>query len=155
MRFGGLHSAENPFAWRSRPASAVLRGPCVWARPCQHRPAAAAAHSWRPVPFAPNRTQVRDLVRSLRPGARDANMTPAQACASLSSLFARHPESKQHFLSEGGVLAAMEMLDSDTTKILEPGARATPGLGVCALVGWLVGWVGGWVGGWLNGIGSR
>jgi len=54
-------------------------------------------------------------------------MTPAQACASLSSLFARHPESKQYFLSEGGVLAAMEMLDSDTTKILEPG-------------GWRSGW---------------
>jgi hypothetical protein len=80
--------------------------------------------------------QARDLVRSLRLGARDANMTPAQACASLSSLFARHPESKQHFLSEGGVLAAMEMLDSDTTKILEPGGSGIGGrawLGVCGV----------------------
>lgn len=59
-------------------------------------------------------------------------MTPAQACASLCSLFARHPESKQHFLSEGGVLAAMEMLDSDMTKLLEPGGGAG---GSCHLIG--------------------
>jgi hypothetical protein len=75
---------------------------------------------------------VRDLVRSLRPGARDANMTPPQACASLSSLFARHPETKQHFLSEGGVLSAMELLDADTTKTLEPGARRATGAGQAA-----------------------
>lgn len=63
--------------------------------------------------------QVRDLVRSLRPGVKDANMTPPQACASLALMFSRQADSKQYFLSEGGVLAALELLDSDQPKCAE------------------------------------
>ncbi|WIA33289.1 hypothetical protein OEZ86_006429 [Tetradesmus obliquus] len=63
--------------------------------------------------------KVRDLVRSLRPAARDAVMTPQQAASSLASMFGRLADSRQHFLSEGGVLAALELLDSDQARLAE------------------------------------
>jgi hypothetical protein len=66
-----------------------------------------------------SKRKVRDLVRSLRPGARDAVMTPQQAAASLASMFGRLADSRQHFLSEGGVLAALELLDSDQARLAE------------------------------------
>ncbi len=64
--------------------------------------------------------QVRDLVRSMRPGARDANMTPAQACTGLALTFSRQPEARQYFVAEGGVLAVLELLDSEAQRVLEP-----------------------------------
>jgi hypothetical protein len=56
----------------------------------------------------------------MRPGAKDANMTPAQACASLALTFSKLPEARQHFVAEGGLLAAMELLDSEAQRVLEP-----------------------------------
>lgn len=63
--------------------------------------------------------KVRQLVRSLRPGAREANMTPQQAAASLAAMFNRVPESKQHFLQEAGMLAALELLETDQVRLAE------------------------------------
>ncbi len=47
-------------------------------------------------------------------------MPPPQACAALAQMFARTPETKHLFVSEGGVLATLELLDSDSPKLLEP-----------------------------------
>lgn len=66
-----------------------------------------------------SKRKVRQLVRSLRPGARDANMTPQQAAVSLAAMFTRVPESKQHFLQEAGILAALELLESDNLRLAE------------------------------------
>jgi hypothetical protein len=62
--------------------------------------------------------KVRDLVRSLRPGPRDAgaNMTPQQASLGLAALFNKQPDARQLFLSEGGVLAALELLDAEQVR---------------------------------------
>lgn len=66
-----------------------------------------------------SKRKVRDLVRSLRPGARDANMTPQAAAQSLASIFQKQPDARQQFLSEGGVLAALELLDADQARLAE------------------------------------
>jgi hypothetical protein len=47
-------------------------------------------------------------------------MLPAQACTSLALAFTRHPEARQYFVAEGGVLAIMELLDSEAQRVLEP-----------------------------------
>eukprot|EP00775_Hariotina_reticulata_P013544 gene13544-13671_t len=66
-----------------------------------------------------SKRKVRDLVRSLRPGARDANMTPQQAAQSLASMFHKQTDARQQFLSEGGVLAALELLDADQARLAD------------------------------------
>jgi len=66
-----------------------------------------------------SKRKVRELVRSLRPGARDANMTPQAAAQSLASIFQKQPDARQQFLSEGGVLAALELLDADQARLAE------------------------------------
>lgn len=66
-----------------------------------------------------SKRKVRHLVRSLRPAVKEANMTPQQAAASLAAMFTRVPESKQQFLQESGVLAALELLESEQVRLAE------------------------------------
>eukprot|EP00879_Flechtneria_rotunda_P014509 GHRR01015161.1.p1 GENE.GHRR01015161.1~~GHRR01015161.1.p1 ORF type:complete len:455 (+),score=199.03 GHRR01015161.1:132-1367(+) len=67
-----------------------------------------------------SKRKVRDLVKSLRQGAgRDSNISPPQAAAGLAAMFGRLPDARQHFLAEGGVLAALELLESDQARMAE------------------------------------
>lgn len=67
-----------------------------------------------------SKRKVRDLVRSMRPSAKDANMTPQQACASLTAMFAVNYEARHFFIAEQGVLALLELLELENVKLLEP-----------------------------------
>lgn len=70
--------------------------------------------------------KIRELVRALRPTPNAA--TPQQAAAaqtsaacSLAGYFSRQPETRQLFLAEGGVLAALELLDAELARVAEAG----------------------------------
>jgi hypothetical protein len=69
--------------------------------------------------------KVRDLVRGLRPIAnaspQHSAASQASAACALAGLFNRQPETRQLFLAEGGVLAALELLDAELARVAEAG----------------------------------
>jgi hypothetical protein len=69
--------------------------------------------------------KVRDLVRGLRPlpnaSAQQSAQSQASAACALAGLFNRQPEARQLFLAEGGVLAALELLDAELARVAEAG----------------------------------
>lgn len=69
--------------------------------------------------------KVRDLVRGLRPvpgsSAQQSAASQTSAACALAGLFSRQPETRQLFLAEGGVLAALELLDAELARVAEAG----------------------------------
>jgi hypothetical protein len=69
--------------------------------------------------------KVRDLVRGLRPltnaSTQQSAQSQASAACALAGLFNRQPEARQLFLAEGGVLAALELLDAELARVAEAG----------------------------------
>lgn len=69
--------------------------------------------------------KVRDLVRCLRPvpgsSAQQSAASQTSAACALAGLFNRQPETRQLFLAEGGVLAALELLDAELARVAEAG----------------------------------
>lgn len=69
--------------------------------------------------------KVRELVRALRPipntSPQQSAASQAAAACSLAGYFNRQPETRQLFLAEGGVLAALELLDAEPARVAEAG----------------------------------
>jgi len=104
----------------ARPLGSMPRPPCV-VRPPQGFTMMENESSY----LLETRRKVRDQVRALRPVP---NLTPQQSAASqrdaaytLAGLFSRQPETRQLFLAEGGVLAALELLDAELARVAEAG----------------------------------